>query len=84
MNTYQSESGNSSTSQLNLETDVLVISRDPSATWATWATWNAAQGVRVILVDKGYCGTSRATAPSGTGCLVDDEGRPNRRAIRSS
>ncbi|MEH1946002.1 MAG: hypothetical protein V7K77_03275 [Nostoc sp.] len=26
MSTYQSESGNSSTSQLNLETDVLVIS----------------------------------------------------------
>ncbi|MDZ8032162.1 hypothetical protein [Nostoc sp. DedSLP04] len=82
MNTYQSESGNSSTSQLNLETDVLVISGDPSATWATWNA--AAQGVRVILVDKGYYGTSRATASSGTGCLVDDEGRPSRRTIRSS
>jgi hypothetical protein len=81
VSTYQSESVNSSTSQLNLKTDVLVISRDPSA---TWATWNAAQGVRVILVDKGYCGISGATAPSGTGCLVDDEGRPSRRAIRSS
>lgn len=82
MSTYQSESGNSSTSQLNLETDVLVISGGPLA---TWATWNAvAQGVRMILVDKGYCGTTGATAPSGTGCLVDDEERPNRRAIRSS
>ncbi|MEH2085020.1 MAG: hypothetical protein V7K89_35130 [Nostoc sp.] len=58
MSTYKSESGNSSTSQLNLETDVLVISRGPSATWAAWNA--AAQGVRVVLVDKGYCGTSRA------------------------
>ncbi|MEH2127947.1 hypothetical protein [Nostoc sp.] len=82
MSTYQSESGNSSTSQLNLETDVLIKSGGPSATWATWNA--AAQGVRMILVDKGDCGTSGATAPSGNGCLVNDEGRPNRRAIRSS
>ncbi|MEH2040787.1 FAD-binding protein [Nostoc sp.] len=82
MSTYQSESGNSSTSQLNLETDVLVIGGGLSATWATWNA--AAQGVRRILVDKGYCGTTGATAPSGNGFLVDDEGRPNRRAIRSS
>ncbi|MEH2357751.1 hypothetical protein [Nostoc sp.] len=31
MSTYKSESGNSLTSQLNLETDVLVISGVPSA-----------------------------------------------------
>ena len=65
MSAYQSESSNSSISQLNLETDVLVIGGGPSATWAAWNA--AAQGVRVVLVDKGYCGTSGATAPSGTG-----------------
>ncbi|MEH1766770.1 MAG: FAD-binding protein [Nostoc sp.] len=65
MSAYQSESGNNTTSQLNLETDVLVIGGGPSATWAAWNA--AAQGVRVVLVDKGYCGTSGATAPSGTG-----------------
>ncbi|MDZ8105059.1 MAG: FAD-binding protein [Nostoc sp. DedQUE12a] len=67
MSTNLSESGNSSitSSQLNLEADVLVIGGGPSA---TWAAWNAvAQGAKVILVDKGYCGTSGATAPSGTG-----------------
>ncbi|RCJ37502.1 hypothetical protein A6769_11375 [Nostoc punctiforme NIES-2108] len=76
MSTYQSESGNSSTSQLNLKTDLLVIGDGPSATWAAWNA--AAQGVRVVLVDKGYCGTSGATALSGTGW------RPNRRATTSS
>jgi succinate dehydrogenase/fumarate reductase flavoprotein subunit len=66
VSTNLSESGSSSTfSQLNLEADVLVIGGGPSA---TWAAWNAAvQGAKVILVDKGYCGTSGATAPSGTG-----------------
>lgn len=44
MSVYKSESGNSSTSQLNLETDVLVIGGGPSATWAVWNA--AAQGVR--------------------------------------
>lgn len=67
MSTNLSESSNSSTtsSQLNLEADVLVIGGGPSATWAAWNA--AAQGAKVILVDKGYCGTSGATAPSGTG-----------------
>ncbi|MCC5635344.1 FAD-binding protein [Nostoc sp. CHAB 5844] len=64
MSTYQSQSGNSS-SHLDLEADVLVIGGGPSATWAAWSAAN--QGAKVILVDKGYCGTSGATAPSGTG-----------------
>src|SRR4051812_4837358 len=48
-----------------VETDVLVIGGGPSGTWA--AIHAASKGARVILVDKGYCGTSGATAPSGTG-----------------
>ncbi|MEH2260164.1 FAD-binding protein [Nostoc sp.] len=64
MSAYKSESGNSSTSQLNLETDVLVIGGGLSATWAAWNV--AVQGVKV-LIDKGYYSTSKATAPSGTG-----------------
>lgn len=51
--------------QLNLETDVVVLGGGPAA---TWAAWNAAQkGAKVILVDKGYCGASGATASAGTG-----------------
>ncbi|BAY49561.1 glucose-inhibited division protein A [Scytonema sp. HK-05] len=60
-------SGKTSTtpSYIELETDVLVIGGGPAGTWAAWSA--AAQGARVVLVDKGYCGTSGATAPSGTG-----------------
>ncbi|NTZ18639.1 FAD-dependent oxidoreductase [Paenibacillus sp. JMULE4] len=50
---------------LQLETDVLVIGGGPSGTWA--ALTAAVSGSKVILADKGYCGTSGATAPSGTG-----------------
>lgn len=46
-------------------TDVLVIGGGPAATWAALKAAN--NGSQVILVDKGYCGTSGATAPSGTG-----------------
>ncbi|WP_327141731.1 FAD-binding protein [Nocardia sp. NBC_01327] len=46
-------------------TDVLVIGGGPAACWAAIHAREA--GARVILADKGYCGTSGATAPSGTG-----------------
>ena len=45
--------------------DVLVIGGGPAGTWA--AIRAAQEGASVVLVDKGYCGTSGATAPSGTG-----------------
>jgi len=51
-------------SNLDLEADVLVIGGGPAG---CWAAHNAAvQGVRVVLVDKGYCGSSGATASGGT------------------
>ncbi|GGK34192.1 FAD-dependent oxidoreductase [Nocardia camponoti] len=46
-------------------TDVLVIGGGPAAAWAAIHAREA--GARVVLVDKGYCGTSGATAPAGTG-----------------
>jgi len=52
---------------LELDADVLVIGGGPAGTWA--ALTAAEQGVKVVLVDKGYCGTSGATAPSGTSVL---------------
>ncbi|MFB7724869.1 FAD-dependent oxidoreductase [Nocardia sp. NPDC056100] len=48
-----------------LSTDVLVIGGGPAACWAAIHAREA--GAEVTLVDKGYCGTSGATAPSGTG-----------------
>lgn len=50
---------------IELVADVLVIGGGPAGTWA--ALTAASKGSKVILVDKGYCGTSGATAPSGTG-----------------
>lgn len=49
----------------DLDADVLVIGGGPAGTWAAISA--ASQGARVILADKGFCGTSGATAPSGTG-----------------
>lgn len=45
--------------------DVLVIGGGPAGAWA--ALIAARSGCRVILADKGYFGTSGATAPSNTG-----------------
>ncbi|MCC8394591.1 FAD-binding protein [Paraburkholderia sp. MMS20-SJTR3] len=47
------------------DADVLVIGGGPAGTWAAISA--AAKGAKVILADKGFCGTSGATAPSGTG-----------------
>lgn len=49
----------------SLQVDVLVIGGGPAGTWAAWSA--AAQRASVALVDKGYCGTSGAAAPSGNG-----------------
>ncbi|MFL6557299.1 MAG: FAD-dependent oxidoreductase [Bacillus sp. (in: firmicutes)] len=65
-----------------VETDVLVIGGGPSGTWA--AINSATKGARVILVDKGYCGTSGATAPSGTGVwYVNPTPEEQERAMKS-
>ena len=45
--------------------DVLVIGGGPAGAWAAVAAAEA--GATVALVDKGYLGTSGATAPSNTG-----------------
>jgi succinate dehydrogenase/fumarate reductase flavoprotein subunit len=50
---------------VQLDADVLVIGGGPAGTWAACSA--AAKGARVVLVDKGYCGSSGATAPAGTG-----------------
>ena len=36
-----------------------------SGTWVAWSA--AAQGAKVVLVDKGYCGSSGSSAPAGNG-----------------
>ncbi|MFC0038805.1 FAD-binding protein [Actinomadura rayongensis] len=45
------------------EADVLVLGGGPAGTWAALAAADA--GARVVLADKGYCGTSGPTASGG-------------------
>jgi succinate dehydrogenase/fumarate reductase flavoprotein subunit len=54
--------------ELQLTADVLVIGGGPAAAWAAWAA--AAQGVKVIIADKGFLGTSGAAAASGNGIMA--------------
>jgi succinate dehydrogenase/fumarate reductase flavoprotein subunit len=50
---------------LSLTTDVLVVGGGMAGAWA--ASSAAKAGARVMLVDKGYCGTSGVTATAGPG-----------------
>lgn len=70
---------------IELSADVLVIGGGPAGTWAALAA--AAEGRKVVLADKGYCGTSGATAPSGVGVWYvppDPEAREEARASREA
>jgi succinate dehydrogenase/fumarate reductase flavoprotein subunit len=49
----------------DLDADVLVIGGGPAATWSAISA--SQEGVRVVLVDKGYCGTSGVAAAAGVG-----------------
>ncbi|GFN33490.1 FAD-binding protein [Paenibacillus xylaniclasticus] len=54
--------------QISATADVLVLGGGPAGAWAAWSA--AKQGAKVIVADKGYLGTSGATAPGGTTLLV--------------
>ena len=64
---------------LDLVADVLVIGGGPAASWAALTATEA--GARVIVVDKGYLGTSGATAPSNTGTWFVPPGAEREAAI---
>src|SRR3954467_5244044 len=68
-----------------LHADVLILGGGPAGCWA--AITAAASGATVVLADKGYCGTSGATAPPGTGVWSvppDAEARAQARASRDA
>jgi len=67
--------------QHELLADVLVIGGGPAGAWAA-LTAREHGAERVVLVDKGYCGTSGATASANTGVwCVSPEGDARERAI---
>ncbi|AYF78276.1 FAD-dependent oxidoreductase [Nocardia yunnanensis] len=68
-----------------ISADVLVIGGGPAACWAAVHAREA--GAEVVLVDKGYCGTSGATAPAGTGVWYvapEANARANAKASREA
>jgi succinate dehydrogenase/fumarate reductase flavoprotein subunit len=70
---------------MELDADVLVIGGGPAGTWAALAA--AVGGQKVVLADKGFCGTSGATAPSGVGVWYvppDESAREEARASREA
>lgn len=58
----------SSEDELQLTADVLVIGGGPAAAWAAYAA--ADRGVKAIIADKGFLGTSGAAAASGNGIMA--------------
>ena len=68
---------------LQLEADVLVLGGGPAGTCSALSALEA--GASVVLADKGYCGTSGATAAAGVGVWYvppDPEERETARASR--
>ena len=55
---------------VEFDADVLVLGGGPAGTWA--AVSAVERGARVVLADKGFCGTSGATAAAGTGVWYVD------------
>ncbi len=62
--------------------DVLVLGGGPAGCWA--AITAAEAGASVVLVDKGHCGTSGATASAGTGVwYVEPDAEAREQAIQA-
>ncbi|SDS54595.1 FAD-dependent oxidoreductase [Bradyrhizobium canariense] len=55
---------------VEFDADVLVLGGGPAGTWAAISA--AEHGARVVLADKGFCGTSGTTAAAGTGVWYID------------
>ncbi len=72
----------STPASLDLDADVLILGGGPAGTWAAVAA--ASTGARTILADKGFCGTSGATAAAGTALWYVDPDPAKRAAAKAS
>src|SRR3954469_12015776 len=66
----RAEKLSSSAGSVVFDADVVVLGGGPAGTWAAISA--AGHGARVVLADKGFCGTSGATAAAGTGVWYVD------------
>jgi succinate dehydrogenase/fumarate reductase flavoprotein subunit len=77
-----STSGLEQLDQLELSADVVVVGGGPAGAWAALAAKR--DGADVLLVDKGYCGTSGAAAAAGVGTLyVPPKSEAREKAIKA-
>jgi succinate dehydrogenase/fumarate reductase flavoprotein subunit len=68
--TGRAEKLSTSAGSVEYDADVLVLGGGPAGTWAAISA--AEHGARVVLADKGFCGTSGTTAAAGTGVWYID------------
>ena len=67
---------------VTVDADVLVLGGGPAGCWAAIAA--AETGASVVLADKGYCGTTGATASAGVGVwYVEPDEEAREKAIQS-
>jgi succinate dehydrogenase/fumarate reductase flavoprotein subunit len=78
MNSSRTQRASSGSGFIEFDADVLVLGGGPAGTWAAISA--AERGARVILADKGFCGTSGATAAAGTGVWYVDPDPAKREA----
>ncbi|CUU19749.1 Succinate dehydrogenase flavoprotein subunit EC 13991 CDS [Bradyrhizobium sp.] len=78
----RAEKLSSSAGSVVFDADVLVLGGGPAGTWAAISA--AERGARVVLADKGFCGTSGATAAAGTGVWYVDPAPERREAAMAS
>jgi succinate dehydrogenase/fumarate reductase flavoprotein subunit len=79
---HRAERRSAPSGSVEYDADVLVLGGGPAGTWA--AVSAAARGARVVLADKGFCGTSGATAAAGTGVWYVDPTPALREAAMAS
>ncbi|MBC2639028.1 MULTISPECIES: FAD-binding protein [unclassified Rhodococcus (in: high G+C Gram-positive bacteria)] len=68
-------------SDLAIVADVLVLGGGPAGTWAALSAARA--GARVVLADKGYCGTSGPTASGGNNLWNISPGPARERSVQA-
>ncbi|MGV7216492.1 FAD-dependent oxidoreductase [Bradyrhizobium sp. UFLA05-112] len=79
---HRAERRSAPAGSVEYDADVLVLGGGPAGTWA--AVSAAERGARVVLADKGFCGTSGATAAAGTGVWYVDPVPAQREAAMAS